>query len=284
MSTANIGFWLAALALLFILEACLCYGLTRRKTDSSTEPSLNRLVYQDELQALQRELSEGRLSQDRYDESVQELQVRILHESEVASVTYREHTWTGPVSLALVLALPFFALFLYFRCANPSLVAYSGAPGAVEQVLPAENLSQLQKFLKENPKDVRAWIALSDEYAAARAFKEACAAMDEAMKYSPNGVAVQPDYLLQRAVYRLESGDPVLRSGAVGDIDQALKIEPNHAKALELGGIVAYSTGNYKKAVDYWQELLLQLPPDSKAYARLLDAISDAKNREGFNF
>lgn len=277
-------FWLAAAALLFILEGCVWFGLTRKKSSLVSEPSLNRLVYQDELQALQREFAQGHLSSERYEECLKELEVRILEESSEPGISYREHAWTKPLTFSILLALPFLALFLYTQWANPSLINYSGTPQALSRTASAANTEQLQLFLKENPKDVRAWLALSDEYAAKRQFKEACAAMDQAMKNSPKGVAVQPDYLLQRAVYRLESGDPVLRSGAMGDIDEALRIEPSHAKALELGGIVAYSAGNYKRAVELWQELLLQLPPDSQSYAKLLDAISDAKNREGFYF
>ena len=40
----------------------------------------------------------------------------------------------------------------------------------------------------------------------------------------------------------------------------------------------------YSKADEFLQELLLLTPQDSPAYSRLLDAISDAKNRAQMNF
>ena len=68
------------------------------------------------------------------------------------------------------------------------------------------------------------------------------------------------------------------------DEKEAVKLEPSNIRALELGGIVAYQSGQYAKAAEFWQELLLLTPQDSPAYSRLLDAISDAKNRAQMNF
>ena len=108
--------------------------------------------------------------------------------------------------------------------------------------------------------------------------------MNEAFHVSPNGVAKTAGYRVQRAVFALETSDPMLRSQAVSDLEQAVKLEPSNIRALELGGIVAYQSGQYSKAVEFWQELLLLTPQDSPAYSRLLDAISDAKNRAQMNF
>ena len=126
--------------------------------------------------------------------------------------------------------------------------------------------------------------ALADEFGREGQYKEAVNAMNEAFHVSPNGVAKTADYRVQRAVFALETSDPMLRSQAVSDLEQAVKLEPSNIRALELGGIVAYQSGQYSKAVEFWQELLLLTPQDSPAYSRLLDAISDAKNRAQMNF
>lgn len=81
--------------------------------------------------------------------------------------------------------------------------------------------------------------------------------MNEAFHVSPNGVAKTAGYRVQRAVFALETSDPMLRSQAVSDLEQAVKLEPSNIRALELGGIVAYQSGQYSKAVEFWQELLL---------------------------
>ncbi len=47
-------------------------------------------------------------------------------------------------------------------------------------------------------------------------------------------------------------------------IDQALKVDPENAKALQLAGSAAFQAKDYKKAIDYWQRVLKQVPPDSE--------------------
>ena len=175
-------------------------------------------------------------------------------------------------------------MFLYFSWANPSLVTYKGTPEALAAAQSADRIGQLKTFLKESPRAVRAWLALADEFGREGQYKEAVNAMNEAFHVSPNGVAKTADYRVQRAVFALETSDPMLRSQAVSDLEQAVKLEPSNIRALELGGIVAYQSGQYSKAVEFWQELLLLTPQDSPAYSRLLDAISDAKNRAQMNF
>ena len=163
-------------------------------------------------------------------------------------------------------------------------MTYKGTPEALAAAQPADRIGQLKTFLKESPRAVRAWLALADEYGREGQYKEALNAMNEAFSVSPNGVAKTADYRVQRAVFALETSDPMLRSQAVSDLEQAVKLEPSNIRALELGGIVAYQSGQYAKAAEFWQELLLLTPQDSPAYSRLLDAISDAKNRAQMNF
>ena len=56
--------------------------------------------------------------------------------------------------------------------------------------------------------------------------------MNEAFHVSPNGVAKTADYRVQRAVFALETSDPMLRSQAVSDLEQAVKLEPlQHSSA-----------------------------------------------------
>ena len=246
--------------------------------------SLNRLVYQDQFQTLNQELAGHRISKAVYDAELSELEARAVEETEAPLVNYRNRPWIKPASIFLLVLIPFTAVLLYFSWANPSLVTYKGTPEALAAAQPADRIGQLKTFLKESPRAVRAWLALADEYGREGQYKEALNAMNEAFSVSPNGVAKTADYRVQRAVFALETSDPMLRSQAVSDLEQAVKLEPSNIRALELGGIVAYQSGQYAKAAEFWQELLLLTPQDSPAYSRLLDAISDAKNRAQMNF
>lgn len=282
--SSDLIFWICAAALLLLLEVCLYIGLHSSSRNEVENTSLNRLVYQDQFQTLNQELAGHRISKAVYDAELSELETRAVEEIEAPLVNYRNRPWIKPASIFLLVLIPFTAVLLYFSWANPSLVTYKGTPEAQAAAQPADRIGQLKTFLKESPRAVRAWLALADEYGREGQYKEALNAMNEAFSVSPNGVAKTADYRVQRAVFALETSDPMLRSQAVSDLEQAVKLEPSNIRALELGGIVAYQSGQYAKAAEFWQELLLLTPQDSPAYSRLLDAISDAKNRAQMNF
>lgn len=282
--SSDLIFWICAAALLLLLEVCLYIGLRSSSRNEVENTSLNGLVYQDQFQTLNQELTGHRISKAVYDAELSELETRAVEETEAPLVNYRNRPWIKPASIFLLVLIPFTAVLLYFSWANPSLVTYKGTPEALAAAQPADRIGQLKTFLKESPRAVRAWLALADEYGREGQYKEALNAMNEAFSVSPNGVAKTADYRVQRAVFALETSDPMLRSQAVSDLEQAVKLEPSNIRALELGGIVAYQSGQYAKAAEFWQELLLLTPQDSPAYSRLLDAISDAKNRAQMNF
>lgn len=282
--SSDLIFWICAAALLLLLEVCLYIGLHSSSRNEVENTSLNRLVYQDQFQTLNQELAGHRISKAVYDAELSELETRAVEEIEAPLVNYRNRPWIKPASIFLLVLIPFTAVLLYFSWANPSLVTYKGTPEALAAAQPADRIGQLKTFLKESPRAVRAWLALADEYGREGQYKEALNAMNEAFSVSPKGVAKTADYRVQRAVFALETSDPMLRSQAVSDLEQAVKLEPSNIRALELGGIVAYQSGQYAKAAEFWQELLLLTPQDSPAYSRLLDAISDAKNRAQMNF
>ena len=282
--SSDLIFWICAAALLLLLDVCLYIGLRSSSRNEVENTSLNRLVYQDQFQTLNQELAGHRISKAVYDAELSELETRAVEETEAPLVNYRNRPWIKPASIFLLVLIPFTAVLHYFSWANPSLVTYKGTPEALAAAQPADRIGQLKTFLKESPRAVRAWLALADEYGREGQYKEALNAMNEAFSVSPNGVAKTADYRVQRAVFALETSDPMLRSQAVSDLEQAVKLEPSNIRALELGGIVAYQSGQYAKAAEFWQELLLLTPQDSPAYSRLLDAISDAKNRAQMNF
>ena len=282
--SSDLIFWICAAALLLLLEVCLYIGLRSSSRNEVENTSLNRLVYQDQFQTLNQELAGHRISKAVYDAELSELETRAVEETEAPLVNYRNRPWIKPASIFLLVLIPFTAVLLYFSWANPSLVTYKGTPEALAAAQPADRIGQLKTFLKESPRAVRAWLALADDYGREGQYQEAINAMNEAFSVSPNGVAKTADYRVQRAVFALETSDPMLRSQAVSDLEQAVKLEPSNIRALELGGIVAYQSGQYAKAAEFWQELLLLTPQDSPAYSRLLDAISDAKNRAQMNF
>ena len=237
--SSDLIFWICAAALLLLLEVCLYIGLRSSSKTEVENTGLNRLVYQDQFQTLNQELAEHRISKAVYDAELSELEARAVEETATPNVAYRNPSWVKPVSIFLFLLIPLTAVFLYFSWANPSLVTYKGTPEALAAAQSADRIGQLKTFLKESPRAVRAWLALADEFGREGQYKEAVNAMNEAFHVSPNGVAKTADYRVQRAVFALETSDPMLRSQAVSDLEQAVKLEPSNIRALELGVFAA---------------------------------------------
>src|SRR5207249_11779416 len=64
-------------------------------------------------------------------------------------------------------------------------------------------------------------------------------------------------------------------------INRALQVDPSNQKALDLAGSAAFQSGDYQKAISYWQQLLKQLPAGSEALRTISDQIAKAKELAG---
>ncbi len=61
--------------------------------------------------------------------------------------------------------------------------------------------------------------------------------------------------------------------------DEALKADPKEVTSLGLLGIAAFEGERYQEAIDYWNRLLAQLPPDDSSRAALQGGIKRAAER-----
>ena len=280
-STIQILFYTCAAGLVLILEVAVWRGIFYKKTSGEQDPTeLNRWVYADQIESLKDDLEAGRISRKQHDEDLEEIEHRALEENSIDSVGTVQPDWVKPMTWAILFFLPCLAVFLYLQIANPALKGYNGIPGSRTET----SFTLLGNYLKESPKDVRAWLHLSNYEADRKNFRAALDAMNRAFDLSPNGVAVETGHILNRISLMLETGDPTLKSKIFSEIDRALTIHPSDERVLELGGMAAYSFGDYRRAVSYWSSLLERIPSESPQATRLLDAISEAKNRQFMNF
>lgn len=282
----KVMFWIIAAILLLLLVMLTAYGFfVRSKTQKKIQYiQLNRLVYQDQFEELKRDLWLGQISQNQYDEGVEELERRILEESDKGAVNWKSSAWIAYSSLVIVIVVPLFALSLYFWVGNPSLVDYSGQPSKqLSKPLEGATKEELLTFVKESPKDSRAWVMLSRIYNSEKNYRAALDAINKAFENSPNAKK-DPGLLTERAVAMLETKDPMLVTQAQEQLDEALKVDPEYIPAKELLGMLAYQRQDYKRAVKEWSDILSLLPDNSPRAAQLLDAISEARNRDFMGF
>ncbi len=282
----KIIFWLVVVLLLLLLVILTAFGFfVKTKEQRKVEYSrLNRLVYQDQFEELKRDLSLGQITQKQYDAGVEELERRILEESYEETYGRKNVNWAIYASFVILVVVPLFALSLYFWVGNPSLSDYSGEP-TKQLNTPSEGATkeELLTFVKESPRDSRAWVMLSRIYSKEHNYKEALEAINKAFENSPNAKK-DPGLLTERAVAMLETKDPVLVGQAQEQLDEALRVDPEYIPAKELSGMLAYQRQDYKRAVKEWSDILSILPTDSPRAAQLLDAIAEARNRDFMGF
>ena len=64
-------------------------------------------------------------------------------------------------------------------------------------------------------------------------------------------------------------------------INQALKLDPDNLMALWLSGTAAYNVNNYKAAVQAWEKLAKQIPPNTDEARAIQGSIAEARSKGG---
>jgi cytochrome c-type biogenesis protein CcmH len=157
-----------------------------------------------------------------------------------------------------------------WRIAGISALALAACAGIAALALTAAPPAQ--------PPDGRALVLEARRLMDANRFTEAAAAYEKGLAASRK-VAADPlvwcelaDALGMAQGGRLEGRPAEL-------VAKALALGPNHPRALEMAGSVAYEAGDYPRAALHWEQLLALLPPGSGEHAELTRAIARTRAR-----
>jgi cytochrome c-type biogenesis protein CcmH len=278
-------FWIIAalfilLALWFILPALL----NKPTSDEEVERrEANILVYKDQQRELDADLKSGLIGEEQYQQEKAEVERRLLEDVAVSTTAAAGRNATNKFAYGVVAFIPIGAVALYFFVGNPKGVttaagpqmrpAASGNPGEMSDQQVAANIQKLADRMKDNPNDVQGWTMLARSYMMQERFADAATAYEKLTVLSPNDADAWADYAESLA---LANGQNL--AGKPNEaIDRALKIDPKHQKSLALAGSAAFQAKDYKKAIDYWQQLLKVLPPGSQELQIITEEISKAK-------
>lgn len=248
----------------------------------ATAQAANLSIYRDQFAELERDLKLGTLDSSQYESARGELERRLLEEvgtrpSDSAALR------RGGRGLAVVvaIAMPLCAGLLYWHLGQPS-----GIGAAKHVVADPSNMTQadfeamtrkLAKRMADNPDDPVGWLMLGRAYKALERYPDAVQALQEAERRQPNEPEILAEYAEALALQRGRSldGEPMRL------LARALKIDPNHPKALTLAGAGAFEARDYKHAIAYWERLLAQVPADSELAQALKTGLSQARQLAG---
>ncbi len=285
-----VTFWIIAallilLALWFILPALL----NKPTADEEVERrEANILVYKDQQRELDADFQNGLIGKEQFEQEQAELERRLLADVSTAPITTIARHQKNTFAYGIAAFIPVGAIVLYLVVGNPNAItnaanpqprpaAAAANPGGMADEQIAANTQKLADRLKENPNDVQGWTMLGRSYMMQERFSEAAAAYEKLTSLSANDADAWADY---GEALALANGQN-LAGKPTEAITRALKINPKNQKALALAGSAAFQAKDYKKALEYWQQLLKVLPAGSQELQIVTEQISKAKELAG---
>ena len=195
--------------------------------------------------------------------------------------------------LGVFVLVPILAGLVYWKTGSPNAAGVSAPAVAMptadanhEPTVPTEmgtghemgdlsNMAQkLADKLAKNPQNGDGWVLLAHSYVELKEHKNAVGAFSKAVELIPNDPQLLADYADALAV--TNNGNFVGKSTEL--VEKALKIDPNHPKALLLAGTIAFNNADYNKAIISWQHLEPLVPNDDPMLSKQLEAnITEAK-------
>ncbi|HEV8168544.1 MAG TPA: c-type cytochrome biogenesis protein CcmI [Pyrinomonadaceae bacterium] len=287
-------FWVICAGLILIALAFILPTAMQQhagESDAAIEDErkeANIAVYRDQLSELEADLRNGIVSDEQYAQDREELERRLLEDT--ATVKSKK-TVTAPAvarntAYLLGIGLPLVAVIFYLTVGSPKSISeppqvsseprQTAAPQERTQEQIAANVDKLAQRLQSNPNDPQGWTMLARSYSSMEKWSEANGAYAKAAEQSPNNADLWAEYAFATAMVNGRS----LEGKPLELINRALKVDPQNAKALQLAGSAAFQAKDYKKAIDYWQRILKQVPAGSEVEQAITERIEEAKRLE----
>ncbi len=190
--------------------------------------------------------------------------------------------------LGVFILVPILAGLIYWKVGSPDVPSVSEptktmsspmAMGANSDSHEMGDLSAMAQRLaakqERNPDNAEGWALLAHTYVEIKQHKEAVAAFEKAVNLIPTDPQLFADYADALAV--TNNGQFDAKTSEL--VEQALKLDPNHPKALLLTGTIAFKQANYAKAINVWEQLQSLIDKEDTALMQDVAAnIAEAKS------
>jgi cytochrome c-type biogenesis protein CcmH len=277
------AFLAIATVMVVIALAWLLWPLLRAGSRSSLQSHVaNAAIYRDQFADLDADLARGTISEASHAEARAELERRLLDEGRMdAPASQKAPQRAGATAVVVALAVPVLAGLMYWQFGEPEafspLAKMNEASHQMSGAQVEEMVQQLADRLKKEPDNIEGWAILARTYYTMRRFPEAAAAYEKLNALVPN----EPDLLADQADALAMSQGRNLSGRPMELVQQALKVDPNHWKALAMAGTDAFERKDFKAAVVYWERLRDTQPPDSPVAKSIANSIAEARQLGG---
>lgn len=271
---------------LFILACLLLLGITLLiilrpllKTPASnpepvvSEEQLTAQVLREQLQQLQADLDAGLISTSTFEQSQNEIHSRALEEISQIKINAPQTPQKAKKSaFVLLISLPVLAAATYFVIGSPQSIN-PPPPEQAQAMMINGMVEKLAARLKDNPNDYEGWARLGRSYRVLGRMNESEQAYAKAIPALEQNPELMIDYA--QTLAELDQND--LNARANVWIEKALKVEPEYAMALVLGGGAAFQRADYQLAVTRWEKLVPMVEPGTENAKQVLESIAEAK-------
>ena len=260
-------FWI--LSTLMILAALLLVvpGLMRGDTTRrDAQGDANVALYRERLVDLERERDRGEVDGERYAALREDLERGLLADAGTRDAEPAvAHSPRYGMAIAIAAMVPACSVAFYLWLGSPhgldpqapsrDVAADSGLAPSVEAMV-----ASLVARLENDPADAEGWLLLARSQVVLERFDAAVVGFERAHAL----LGDDPDLLADWAEAEAAVAGNRFPARARERLDRALELDPDHEKALWLGGFAAAQSGRADTAVARWERLLARQEPGSR--------------------
>ena len=266
----------AFLLLVLVLVLLLRPFIFPAKSSSTSRRQMNATIYREELDKLELEYKAGAITSTDYEIAHAEMRQRLFQDTieeddrEVAGSSKK-------TAIGLCIFIVLLSSALYFSLGDVVRVAQNNSEKPVTQEGVEKMVAEFAIKMEKDPGNLKGWAMLARSYRILGRDEDAAKAYARAGSFIDSDPQLLADYA------------DVLASNANGSfvgkpsqlINQALKLDPNNMMALWLSGTASYNAKNYKAAVQSWEKLAQQLPPNTDEARAIQGSIAEARSKGG---
>ncbi|MDN6318753.1 MAG: c-type cytochrome biogenesis protein CcmI [Marinobacter sp.] len=285
-------FWTAATVLIILALAFVLYPVMFQRRDARQHTDLrnqNLMAYRSRMAELEKEHQAGVIDKESYQQLRDELAGAMLDDvpdNEAPAKTVPGRKAAMAVALLSILLIPAATVLLYGEW---------GAMDSVESFVAMQKLgnsddaramqmnelaSQLQARLESSPDNPDGWAMLGQTYMRLERHEDAAWAfrkLADSVSSDDNSRAVALGLAAQAQFFRSQG---TMTDKVTSTIEEARALNPDEVNSLGLLGIHAFSQGNYRDAIEYW-ERVETVAPDHPQLASIQGGIKEAYSRLG---
>jgi cytochrome c-type biogenesis protein CcmH len=266
----------AFLLLILVLVLLLRPYIFPAKSSAISRRQMNATIYREELDKLEAEHAAGVITATDYEISHAEMRQRLFQDTIVEDD--REVAGSAKkTAIGICIFIVLFSSVLYFYLGDVVRIAQRGSEQQVSQEGIEKMVAEFAAKMEQDPSNLQGWVMLARSYRMMGRNEDAAKAYARA----GNFIDADPQLLADYADTLAANANGSFAGKPLQLINQALKLDPNNLLALWLSGTASFNSGNYKAAVQTWEKLAQQLPPDTDEARAIKGSIAEARSKGG---